>query len=175
MHPFVCQVEAATTFLGKLPFAPPILKFRSAKCGYLTGWALRAYLLDIMSMAGNKLVVDPGVSMTSLMSMNPDKKSHLPRLQKMFLQSEGWEKVKPADFCKALGTGQRPELLSFFACFAGDVGFQDSDFEDFQARKWWQFAETYFNDHGLEPHPVIVAQGLRLPQSQQSGPVRPQS
>jgi hypothetical protein len=157
------QVMAATGFLAKLPFKPPILKFCSERNGYLTGWTLRAYLLDIMGMGGHKLTVDSQVSMTSFMTMNPDRKSHLIRLQKMLLQSEGWPTVTPNTFCKALGVQQKPELLSFFACFAGDVGFQDSDFEDFdtQVKKWWKFAEQFFDQHGLEPHPAIVAQGVR--------------
>lgn len=153
--------------LAELPFKPPILKFRGERCGYLTGWALRAYLLDIMAANGQRLKVDANVSMTSLMRMNPDRKSHLPRLQKMFLQSEGWSTVQPVEFCKALGVLQNPELLSFFACFAGDIGFQDSDFASFDARvkQWWKYAESYFSQHGLEPHPVIIAQGLRQTES----------
>lgn len=150
--------------LTALPFNPPILKAAAAGDEkYLTGWTLRAYMLDIMAINGQRLKLDANASMAGLMSMNPDKKKNLPRLQKMFLQSEGWATVEPLEFCKALGCSKYPELLSFFACFAGDCGFQDSDFENFntKVKLWWKYAESYFAQHGLEPHPAIVAQALR--------------
>lgn len=154
--------------LAALPFQPPILKAATGEEKYLTGWTLRAYMLDIMAANGKKLKMDNTVSMAQLMCMNPDKKKNLPRLQKMFLQSESWDTVKPVEFCKDLGCLQHPELLSFFACFAGDCGFQDSDFENFEVtvKQWWKYAELYFTQHSLEPHPAIVAQGLRKSESE---------
>ena len=83
----------------------------------------------------------------------------------MYLQSEGKSDLTPAKFCKALGVPNNPELVSFLACFAGDTGFQDSDFEPFKVREWWAFAHSYLAKNGLEPHPAIVAQGLRPTQS----------
>jgi hypothetical protein len=147
-----------------LPFRAPILNYRAgdSEGKYLTGWLLRAYFLDIMGMSGKTLNINTsGASMAAFIRMNPDRKNHLGRLQKMFLQSRGKANLTPAKFCRLLGAQSNPELLSFFACFAGDVGFQDSDFEPFKLKDWWAFAHKYFNEHGLEPHPAIVAQGLR--------------
>lgn len=152
-------------FLKELPFKAPVLNYRDADANgkYLTGWALRAYLLDIMGMEGVTLKINADATMASFTRMNPDKKNHLARLQKMFLQTMNKSNFTPAKLCKELGVYAHPELLSFLACFAADGGFEDADFENFQARKWWDFAHQYFAEHGLEPHPAIVAQGLRKP------------
>ena len=58
-----------------------------------------------------------------------------------------------------------------WACFAGDNGFKDVDFENFDAATWDAAADRYYAEHGVEPHPVVVAQevreamGLKCPQS----------
>jgi hypothetical protein len=156
------QVEAANDALKRCPFNVPILS-TSNKDGYLKGWTLRAYKLDLLGATGEGLKFDSAATMASFGRMNPDRKSHLCRLHERFLQTLGWDAVSPAGFCKALGVERKPELLSFFACFAGDVGFKDSDFEDFEkgVKKWWAFAHAHFKECGVEPHPAIVAQGVR--------------
>ena len=69
-------------FLKELPFKAPVLNYRDADANgkYLTGWALRAYLLDIMGMEGVTLKINADATMASFMCVNPDKKNHLARL-----------------------------------------------------------------------------------------------
>ena len=49
----------------------------------------------------------------------------------------------------------RPELLSMFACFAGDRGLRDSDFECCIPDKA-KACQAFYKKHGLEPCPAVA-------------------
>ena len=64
-------------------------------------------------------------------------------------------------FLKIFNCFQRPALLSYFACFAGDRSFKSSDFKHFNVEKWWGAAEKFLKEHRFEPHPAVVAVAVR--------------
>jgi len=92
--------------------------------------------------------------------MNPDENNHLVaflgHLQKT-------KRGSLAKFLAAVAPAIRcPELLSMWACFAGDGGFRDADFDDFNARTWVAAGWKMYRAGGVWPHAVDVAKSLRL-------------
>ena len=120
---------------------------------YLLPWHVRSWMLALMHKEGiPRLTVDKAATLNAFINMNPDMSGHLTRLRSrlaLVLKKES----TVSTFLKAVGSCDRPELLSMWLCFTTAVGMRDSDFEEFASRLWRQRASDFVAQHGLVPHP----------------------
>ena len=70
----------------------------------------------------------------------------------------------PRSFISSLGCNWcRPEWLSMYFCFAGDKGFRQSDFDNFDANLWVKAAAELLLEHQVRgPHLALIAQRARI-------------
>ena len=105
-----------------------------------------------------RLRIDRGFSIRCFLEMNPDQCEHLRRIYQAhnhtvhtvheLVRRCGWEK-------------SRPELLSMIACFAGDSGLRDSDFDEFDEDRWWSAYVAARRNLKFNPHCVPLAESMR--------------
>ncbi len=132
---------------------------------YLPAWTARGYLLDLIYQSGFiEVSIDQDVSLEQFLVVNPDQHDHLRRLQKYFAGVDDNAPQTVSQFlARALGTAAvkcNALTCSMWLCFGDDRGFCDKDFEN-SSDVWRAAAEKYVKEHGIMPHPVIVAQSLR--------------
>ena len=143
------------------------------KCGdsyrlrgdYLPAWTARGYLLDLIFQSGFiEVSIDQDVSLEQFLVVNPDQHDHLRRLQNYFAGVDDNAPQTVSQFlARALGTAAvkcNALTCSMWLCFGDDRGFCDKGFEN-SSDVWRAAAEKYVREHGIMPHPVIVAQSLR--------------
>ena len=132
---------------------------------YLPAWTARGYLLDLIYQSGFiEVSIDQDVSLEQFLLVNPDQHDHLRRLQKYFAGVDDNAPQTVSQFlARALGTAAmkcNALTCSMWLCFGDDRGFCDKDFEN-SSDVWRAAAERYAREHGIMPHPVLVAQSLR--------------
>ena len=149
--------DASASALRGLGFAVPRLPVK--KHEYLCIWTVRLYMLILMHMKGiAKLQVDPASSIQSFLRMNPDQRG---RLIKIY-HSHKNECHSVQDLLALCGwEHSRPELLSMMACFAGDKGLRDSDFDESKFSQWCAHRDRLEGELKFPPHCAIVAQATR--------------
>ena len=128
---------------------------------YFKPWISRGYQVDLMEEAGVKrLKVDSSVSVKGFLNLAPDQKQNLVRIYHMLRKEHAGGKLDVKRFLQLLGCSshQRPELCSYYTCFAGDPGLLDTDFECESPAEWCVAADKMRKETGIEPHPTLAAQ-----------------
>ena len=111
-----------------------------------------------------EVTIDEAVSLEEFLLVNPDQHDHLRKLQRYFSRMKKKAPRTVSQFlARALGTSARKcnaLTCSMWLCFGDDLGFCNEDFET-SSDVWRAAAERYVSEHGVMPHPVLVAQSLR--------------
>ena len=130
---------------------------------YLPAWTARGYLLELIFQKGLiEVKIDKNVSLEQFLVVNPDQHDHLRKLHRYF---SGMKKPRTVRqfLARALGTAAKKcnvLTCSMWLCFGDDQGFYNKDFENC-SDVWRAVALKYMSEHGVMPHPVLVAQSLR--------------
>ena len=116
-------------------------------------------MLMLMHMKGiAKLHVDPECSIQSFLRMNPDQCEHVTKIYK----SHKTECHSVDDLLNLCGwEHSRPELLSMMACFAGDKGLQDAEFDERKFSQWCAHRDRLERELKFPPHCAVVAKATR--------------
>jgi hypothetical protein len=143
----------------KAPKAPHISPMTTV---YMLGWHIRTHMLCMMFEKNIKtLKTDSQATVNSFIHMNPDACEWLIKLRSRFQYVQGLrndQQLSLPKFIALCGARQQPHLLSMWLCFAGDRGFEQSDFnETFKVAEWRAAADTYRIATGVSPHPVVPA------------------
>ena len=109
--------------------------------GCVSKWRVRAYMTELMTEASMERLPLGRISVNGLVRMNPDQCGHMVRIRNSFAHLRP-EIQDPKAFITAIGGSWfRAEWLSMHFCFAGDDGFVEEDFADFDAARWCQAFE----------------------------------
>ena len=132
---------------------------------YLPAWTARGYLLDLIFQSGfMEVSIDRQVSLEQFLSVNPDQHDHLRKLLYYFARVDDKKPQTVSQFlARALGTAAmkcNALTCSMWLCFGDDRGFYNKDFNN-SSNLWREAAKKYVKEHGMMPHPVIVAHSLR--------------
>lgn len=123
---------------------------------YVRAWTLRTLLFMRMRREGIKqLVADTYTTPFAFCRLCPDQNHHLTKL---------YYALRPtsiADFLHKCGfKGGPPELLSCFACFAGDMAWDELEESQYNVKSWTQALDKYQKKHGLTAIPPVIMREL---------------
>ena len=111
-----------------------------------------------------EVAIDKCIRLNQFLVANPDQHDHLGKLQRYFARMDSKTPKTVSQFLdKSLGTAARKcnaLTCTMWLCFGDDQGFCKEDFEN-SPDVWRAAAERYVREHGVMPHPVLVAQSLR--------------
>ena len=133
---------------------------------YLAAWTARGYLQELVYGKGHmEVVVDEGASLERFVRVNPDRHDNLRRMQRYVMKGHGKDSSATVRqfIDRALGgVAQSCNVMScsMWLCFGDDRGFRERDFAK-SVESWRAAAQVFYREHGLMPHPVLVAQSLR--------------
>ena len=156
--------RTCSEWLAKMKSAQQALTFKAPRFqgGYLLPWFVRGYMLDLMHQSRVlHLEVDDQISLRGFCSMNPDMKGVVSRIHMSSIKRKVQAKSVKELLTKISTDKFRPELLSMHCCLAADPGFHEKDFDNFRVGAWLTAASELTQEHGVEPHVVLVAQRCR--------------
>ena len=119
---------------------------------YVRAWTFRTLLFMRARQQGIKrMAIDKDMTPFTFCSMCPD--------QRCFMTKLYWS-IRPtstADFLRKCGfNGAPPELLSCFACFAGDMSWDVLDQSQYNVQTWRQALDKYHKKHCITAIPAVI-------------------
>lgn len=123
---------------------------------YVRAWTFRTLLFMRMKREGIKqLVADNDFPAFTFCQLCPDQSHHL---KKMYF---ALRPTSIADFLQKCGfKGGPPEFLSCFACFAGDMAWDELEQSQYDVKAWTHLLDKYDKNHGLTAIPPVIMREL---------------
>lgn len=123
---------------------------------YVRAWTFRTLLFMRMRGEGIKqLVADKDTTAFRFTQLFPDQNHHVKKL---------YYAVRPTnivDFLQKCGfKAGPPELFSCFACFAGDMAWDELEQSQYDVKAWTHLLDKYHKEHHITAIPPVIMQEL---------------
>jgi hypothetical protein len=161
-----CSVQDAATIVKALKMSCPKLEGACTSDGYLRQWLNRCAVYYCMRFQGIKRMAVAGFTVQAFLELDfPDEKEVvLPLLTKPGLTQNQALCTKLEDAFQHLGYKGPAELVHMYACFFSNSKFVEVvrskrvSWIEKNLRKLRAWSKQYYADHGIWPHPRLIAQ-----------------
>ena len=122
------------------------------KDSYVRAWTFRTLLIMRMRSQGiSQLTADNDITPFKFCRLCPDQNDYMYKLYYALRPKSIEEFLSKCGFA-----GCPPELLSCFACFAGDSAWEGLGQSQYDVKSWTQVLHNYRKKHGLTAIPAVI-------------------